>query len=170
MILLIAFLQLFGTQNPVLQPVHEMRDSIVVQVFDSFDEFEKSILQAPEDSVLLVNFWATWCVPCIRELPYFTELGKEMVGEKIKIILVSLDYEDRLKDKVIPFLKRNNIALKVVLLNDAKANNWIDRIDPTWSGAIPITLLLKGENRYFYEQEFESTEALKSIIEPILKP
>jgi thiol-disulfide isomerase/thioredoxin len=153
-----------------VMPACSAQDSIKVQVFETFDEFETEILKTSEDRVILVNFWATWCVPCIKELPYFEALGEEMSGEKLDIILVSIDYKNRLEDKVIPFLEKNNIRSKVVLLNDAKANNWIDRVDPSWSGAIPITLILKGDERYFFEREFENTEALKTIIEPILKP
>ncbi len=92
-----------------------------------------------------------------------------MKDDKFEMILVSLDFKERLETKVYPFLEKKGIQSRVVLLNDSKANKWIDRIDPEWSGAIPITLILRGEQREFYEQEFHSTDELRKIVEPFLK-
>lgn len=144
-------------------------DSIHVQVYETFDAFEKDILLVESESIYVVNFWATWCVPCVKELPYFLELEQQYSDEELKLVLVSLDYKERLENKVYPFLKEKNITSKVVLLNDGKANKWIDRVDPTWSGAIPITLFIKDGKRWFYEQEFHSTDELIQIIKPLLK-
>jgi len=113
------------------------------------------------DTTYVINFWATWCGPCVKELPYFEELNALYDGQPFKQILVSLDDPKKLESKVMPFLVKNNIQSKVVLLADGKANSWIDKVDPNWSGAIPITLILKGDKRKFYEQEFHSTFELE---------
>ncbi len=129
-----------------------------VKVYEKFDDMEEEILtNISADTTYVVNFWATWCGPCIKELPYFEELNALYSNQAFKQILVSLDDPKKLESKVIPFLTKNKIKSKVVLLADGKANNWIDKVDPSWSGAIPITLILKGDKKLFFEKEFHST-------------
>lgn len=133
-----------------------------VTVYEKFDDMESAIMtDLSPDTTYVINFWATWCGPCVKELPYFEELNALYDGQAFKQILVSLDDPKKLESKVIPFLAKNNIQSKVVLLADGKANSWIDKVDPNWSGAIPITLILKGDGRKFYEQEFHSTFELE---------
>lgn len=170
MIFLMLICQLFGSPEKGIYTENWTQDSIQVEVFETFDALEKSIFQVSDDSIKIINFWATWCKPCVKELPYFIELADEYSDDKVQLVLVSLDDISRLHDKLIPFLKKNNIREKVVLLNDSKAHKWIDRVDPNWSGAIPITLVMKGKERYLFEREFEDVEDVRSNIEPIIKP
>lgn len=133
-----------------------------IVVFEKFDDMEAEILtDLSLDTTYVINFWATWCGPCVKELPYFEELNALYDGQPFKQILVSLDDPKKLESKVIPFLIKNKIESKVVLLADGKANSWIDKVDPSWSGAIPITLILKGKQKKFYEREFHSTFELE---------
>lgn len=128
-----------------------------VKVYEKFEDMESKILTGlSEDTTYVINFWATWCGPCVKELPYFEELNALYLDRAFKQILVSLDDPRKLESKVIPFLNKNKIESEVVLLADGKANNWIDKVDPKWSGAIPITLILRGDEKLFYEQEFHS--------------
>lgn len=133
-----------------------------VQVYETFDEFEKDFLtQRNNDTTYIVNFWATWCVPCVKELPYFEEIKTKYASEKVKICLVSLDFKESIESRLIPFMAKKNITNKVVLLADGKTNSWIDKVDPSWSGAIPITLFLKGKEKDFYEKEYHNLEELE---------
>lgn len=138
-----------------------------IQLFETFDELDQYALQrADGDTTYVVNFWATWCAPCVKELPYFEELRAKYEGKPFKQILVTLDFKKQIDSRVIPFLAEKNIMSEVVLLADGKANSWIDRVDPSWTGAIPITVIYKGDKRAFYETEFHSlleleTELLK---------
>jgi len=138
-----------------------------VDIYRSFDDFEH-ILDTQNDTTYLVNFWATWCAPCVKELPHFEEIQKLSKGKKLKVVLVSLDFERQFESRLIPFLNKNKIASDVVVLLDKKESTWIDKVDPEWSGAIPITLVYKGEKRNFYEKSFHSTDELKSILKPYL--
>lgn len=133
-----------------------------VKIYDTFEDLNQGIFdQLDPDSVYVINFWATWCGPCVKELPYFEQLNAKYSNQSFKQILVSLDAPKKLDSKVIPFIKKNAIKSEVVLLADGKYNNWIDKVDPSWSGAIPITLIIKGEQRLFYEQEFHSMAELE---------
>ncbi len=110
------------------------------------------------DTTYIFNFWATYCAPCIQEIPYFERIGKELNTQKLKIVLVSLDFRSRIQTSVIPFIKKRTIQLPVVVLNDPDANAWIGEVDPDWDGVIPSTLIVKGNNREFYAKEFTYDE------------
>lgn len=138
-----------------------------VKVYEKFDEFE-SRLSTESDTTFIVNFWATWCKPCVAELPYFLELEEDMKAEKIKLILVSLDLKRQIESKLIPFIQEKKISTEVVLLNDGKVNDWIDRVSPDWEGSIPATLIFNKSYSEFYEHEFESKEELVNIINPFI--
>ena len=124
----------------------------------NFEELEQQYLQKKNDSIYIINFWATWCKPCIKELPAFEKLASNYSDKKVKLLLVSLDFPDKLESQVIPFIERNNIQSEVVLLDDADANSWIPKVSPQWSGAIPATIIYKKDNRKFYEQSFTFEE------------
>ncbi|MNK67369.1 Thiol-disulfide oxidoreductase ResA [compost metagenome] len=113
-----------------------------------------------KDSTYVVNFWATWCAPCIKELPHFEKLGAEHKSEKVAVLLVSLDFKSKLESNVIPFVKRKNLKNEVFLLNESSPQEFIDRIDPSWSGSIPATLFIKNDKRKFVESEFTYEQLL----------
>lgn len=133
-----------------------------------FAEFEPQ-LNLNNDTVYLINFWATWCVPCIKELPAIEKIAERFKNDKFKIILVSLDMPKQLNSRLIPFIEKHQIKSKIVLLNDPDFNQWIDRVDPNWSGAIPASLIYSKSHRSFYEQSFDYPE-LEDIIKPIIYP
>lgn len=113
-----------------------------------------------KDSTYVVNFWATWCAPCIKELPHFEKLNAEFKAEKLAVLLVSVDFKSKLKSAVIPFVKRKNMKSEVFLLNESSPQEYIDRIDKSWSGSIPATLFIKGDKRTFIESEFTYEQLL----------
>src|ERR1043166_5834087 len=98
-----------------------------------------------KDTLYIVNFWATWCKPCIKELPSFDSLHVECAGKKRKVLLVSLDFREDLEKKLIPFLGNKKISAECVLLDETNGNDFINRIHKDWSGAIPATLIKKGK-------------------------
>ena len=118
-----------------------------------------------EGKVVVINFWATWCKPCVTELPYFDQLHASNTDPKTKIVLVSLDFKSQLKSVLMPFLKKNKISAEIVLLADNKYNDWLEKVHPDWSGTIPATLLLQGDLRQFAEREFHSLAELKGFVD-----
>jgi hypothetical protein len=86
-----------------------------------------------------------------------------MHSARVKVVLVSLDFPNQLDRRVIPFLKEKNISAPVYLMTDLDYNSWIDRVDPSWSGAIPATLIFNREKRVFLEQELTRDELFKQV-------
>ena len=117
------------------------------------DRLHERIKQG-KDTTYIVNFWATWCAPCIKELPHFEKLQQEKSPEKLKVLLVSLDFKDRLEKSVVPFVKKRRLKNEVFLLDETDEQVFIEKIDKTWTGAIPATLFIKGDKRKFLEKEF----------------
>lgn len=117
-------------------------------------------IEKGKDSTYVVNFWATWCAPCIKELPHFEKLSAEHKSDKLAVLLVSLDFKSKLNSNVIPFVKRKNLKNEVFLLNEGSPQEFIDRIDPSWSGSIPATLFIKNDKRKFVESEFTYEQLL----------
>ena len=107
----------------------------------------QQLLSGAGDTLNVVNFWATWCGPCVKELPYFEALAKKTENKKIRVLLVSMDDVKTLDSKVKPFVKQRKIKSKVVLLNEPDLNTWVDKLVPEWSGALPMTLILNDKRK-----------------------
>ena len=136
----------------------------VLKIVD-FDEL-KTIINQKDDKLYLVNFWATWCKPCVAELPGFMEVNKIYRNNPhFKMILVSMDMAKDLNTAVKTFITKNNITPDVYLLDDNKRmNEWIPTIDTNWSGAIPATVFYRnGEKLEFIENVVEKEELVKLI-------
>ncbi|MEO8085960.1 MAG: TlpA disulfide reductase family protein [Bacteroidota bacterium] len=133
--------------------------------FDTID----SLLHQNSAPVLVLNFWATWCKPCVTELPYIEELNKKYGSSGVKVILVSLDFKREFGSRVKPFIERNKITSEVLLLDEPDYNSWIDKVDSSWSGAIPATVVITGDKKLFFEKEFTSFADLENNIKPLIQ-
>ncbi len=131
-----------------------------IPVYD-FNQFEP-LIYTDSNKTYLINFWAMWCAPCVKELPYIEQFAAK--HPDVEVILVSLDFPKDIETKLKPFLKKKKISSKVVLLDDPDSNTWIDKIDPNWSGAIPFTIMFNKDERLFYERSFENLEDLENQI------
>ena len=127
----------------------------------------KTLLEKNDGKTYVINFWATWCAPCVKELPAFEKINKEYATKNVTVILVSLDFPKQVAKRLIPFINKKKLQSKVVLLNDINENFWIKAIDSTWSGAIPATIIYNGKDRKFYEQSFDYDQ-LETELQPFL--
>ncbi len=134
------------------------QDLITFKTYDELNTYIKENNSKP----LVVNFWATWCAPCVKELPYFEKLNQE--NPNVKVILVSLDFEKQVDSKLIPFLKKKKIASTSIYLADKDYNTWLPKIDKNWSGSIPATVIFNQDKKIFVEQDFSNYEELNTFV------
>ena len=117
------------------------------------------------DTTFVINFWATWCKPCKKELPYFIQLENEYAKkqlEKMTLLLVSVDFKHAIDEKVIPYLKKIKKQDGLFWLDEKSEQDYIDRIDKNWSGALPATLFIKAGQRRFFETSFTFAELVRA--------
>lgn len=107
---------------------------------------------ATSDTVFVINFWATWCKPCVEELPAFEKITEKFAGRPVQVVLVSTDFKRNLDNRVRPFVAKKKLRSRVVFMDEPNPNAWINSVSPEWSGAIPATLIVskkRGVERFF---------------------
>ncbi len=133
----------------------------------NFRQLERNVMQNSSDSIYLINFWATWCKPCVEELPAFVRLDSTLKakGSKVKVLLVSFDFVKDRETKLRNFLRARGITTSVVVFSDNDMSGSIDRIAKEWSGALPATLIIKPatSKRAFFEQSFQESELQSTL-------
>ncbi len=125
----------------------------------------EKVMSSSKDTVYVINFWATWCKPCIEELPYFEEAHTFYATSNVRILLVSLDMPSELERTLVPFIQKKKLQSEIVLLNEPDPNIWIDKIEPTWTGSLPATLIFNGSSkkRMFFEKQISKEELFSTI-------
>lgn len=138
-----------ATLSPKVKPVN-------------LEQLQHDTQSKKNDTLYVLNFWATWCKPCVNELPFFENANSKFAGKKMKMILVSVNSSSD-QQKVESFINEKAFKADVWMLS-GNPNVWIDAIDPSWSGAIPATVMYRnGEKVLFHEGEYTQNE-LDSII------
>ncbi|MEO6758557.1 MAG: TlpA disulfide reductase family protein [Saprospiraceae bacterium] len=137
-------------------------------VYDSLPQLEERVRQNDGHTTLVINFWATWCKPCVEELPSFDELSERYADKNVQVLLVSLDFKSKLHSGFIPFLLAHQLQSEVILFADQDANTWIPRVHEAWDGAIPATIVLRGSTKMFHTGKFESYDDLETFVQPFL--
>ena len=152
-----------------------MRSFLIMVVLSSVTAFSQvktvkldaltSLLNNDADSVYVINFWATWCKPCIEELPYFEEATSAFAQKNVRVILVSLDSPAELERVLLPFVKKKELKSEILLLDEQNPNEWIDTIEPDWTGSLPATIILRNriKKRVFFEKQLEKEELFATI-------
>jgi thiol-disulfide isomerase/thioredoxin len=125
----------------------------------------EELLNYKNDTTYVINFWATWCKPCVNELPGFLAVESENKNNKVRFIFISLDFKRELDSRLNTFLKNKNMSSDVFLLDEPDYNKWINLVETTWEGNIPGTLIYnKTKNiRNFYPKELSREELEKAI-------
>jgi thiol-disulfide isomerase/thioredoxin len=118
-----------------------------------FPELQQRLAR-PTDTTYVINFWATWCGPCVQEMSGFERVRAANANKKVKLLLVSLDYASQLDKKVKPFVRKRGLKSEVILLNETDPNTWLQKVDMKWSGSLPFTLIInnKTKQRATFEQ------------------
>lgn len=131
----------------------------------SFEELQTR-MDNSKAKIQIINFWATWCKPCVKEFPYFEAINNKYQKEEVEILMVSMDFS---REKAEEFKDEREVACEIIYLNETDHNKWINKIDPEWSGAIPATLIrsTNSDKRQFYEKQFHEGE-LEQLVKKFL--
>lgn len=125
-----------------------------------FADLQKKMLYT-EAPLTVFNFWATWCGPCIKELPHFDALESE--NSNVKVYLVSIDFQSEL-EKVKKFVAKKALNSDVLFLDEKDPDDYMGKVSQEWSGAIPATLFVTDLGKtYFHEKAFTKEELEKTI-------
>lgn len=127
-------------------------------------DLEKTI--AESKTPLIINFWATWCKPCIEEIPYFQAEVAQHKSDSLQLLLVSLDMKEMYPKGLSSFVKKRKISATVVFLDETNADYFCPKVDAKWSGAIPASLFLNNKTGYrkFVEDQLTEEELKKEIM------
>lgn len=119
----------------------------------------------PSDTVFVLNFWATWCAPCVAELPVFEKLTAEYHNQAVKVVLVSADFKRSVETALKPFVRKQQLKSRVVFMDEPDANLWVNQISKDWSGAIPATLVISKPRgfEWFHEGQLTYKKLNKSV-------
>ena len=107
------------------------------------------------DHPLIVNFWATFCVPCNKEIPYFQSTVARYRSQRVELILVSLDLPDYYPARIDEFARKQGYTARLWWLNETDADYFCPRVDPRWSGGIPSSLFVDNKTHYrrFFDRQ-----------------
>ncbi|MDD3892669.1 MAG: TlpA disulfide reductase family protein [Bacteroidales bacterium] len=128
------------------------------------------LLNIKSDTTYIINFWATWCAPCVNELPYFERIAEKYSHKKVQVILINLDFPSHYGSRLIPFINEHNIVSEVIMLDDPDANSWINEVDTNWSGSIPATLIYNDTKREFLKKNSNMMNWIVLLNNTLTKP
>jgi thiol-disulfide isomerase/thioredoxin len=123
------------------------------------------------DKPTIINFWATFCKPCIEELPYFQQTVRQWNSAGVQLVLVNLDMEEAYPKKIKLFADRFKLTAPVVFLDETDADVFCPVVDKSWSGAIPASLFINNKTGYkkFFEDQLSQAkleEEIKKMVAP----
>jgi peroxiredoxin len=105
---------------------------------------------ASQGKVLLINFWATWCAPCIAEFPEFVQIDKDYRSKGVRMVAISTDEKSDLEGAVVPFLKKQKAEFESFLSDSDDPQLLIDVVDKNWSGALPATFVFDKQGKLIF--------------------
>lgn len=163
-----VFSQVFELEANTSDSVKKETSPFIPAVDISYFEEIKAM---NNDTLYIINFWATWCKPCVEELPDFIKLAESFMGQKVRVIMVSNDSKKVYETKLLDFTQKKGIYPYTVWMSAINPDSWINVIDEQWSGAIPATLIYKGSVgfRWFKEGEITFDELVNKTIDVINK-
>lgn len=124
------------------------------------------------DHPLIVNFWATFCAPCVKEIPYFQSTAARYKDQGVELLLVSLDLPAYYPEKIRSFAQQNRYTVPIVWLNETNADYFCPKVDSSWSGGLPSSLFInnKAHFRRFYDRQLTDLQVEPAIKEMLAKP
>ncbi len=152
-----------GESYALLQP----RSGENYRAYGEFKELAPLFGQQ-NDTTYVLNFWATWCKPCLEELPHFERLAEKYAGEPLQIVLIALDESPAAQVQLQQFAQRQGLTLPIILLQDSDKKAWQRQVDKRWDGSIPATLVYKNQLRFFANEAFSTYFDLEELVKPLI--
>ena len=127
------------------------------------NDLEKFIQKS--SSPVIINFWATFCKPCLEEIPYFEELIKKYKKDSVTLLLVSLDMQEQYPKDISASVQKRKYSSTVVWLNETNADYFCPKVDSSWSGSLPSSLFINNKTGYrkFFEEQLPKSKLEKEI-------
>ena len=128
-------------------------------------DLEKTIAQS--DHPLIINFWATFCVPCCKEIPYFQSTVARYHDQRVELILVSLDLPDFYPARIAATARDRGFTSRIVWLDETNADYFCPKVDPGWTGGIPCSLFINNRTHYrrFFDRQLTEAQVGPEIRE-----
>jgi thiol-disulfide isomerase/thioredoxin len=147
-------------------PLVWAKEPVTLEVID--DAGIKALLKNDTDKVRLINVWATWCGPCVTEMPEFVDINRMYRRRDFEFITLSADKPDK-KDKAQELLRKMQASGKNFIYHSDDKYKLIEAIDPKWEGALPYTLLIEPGGKVVYRTQgsIVPQEMKKMIVEKI---
>ncbi len=121
----------------------------------------RKIIEKNKKDIKVINFWATWCVPCVKELPIFEKIN----NENIQVHLISLDFKNNYETKITNMIEKKNLKSNVYWLNESDLNSFYPKINANWKGSIPATLVVFPNGKTKFHQGSLDEESLNKLLE-----
>ncbi len=127
-------------------------------------------LNAATDTIYVVNYWATWCIPCVKELPALEKIQEQYKDKPVKVLLISFDFKEQYPEHLEKWVQQKQLKSEVVWMNESVPDEFIPQLNNDWSGSLPATTILYKRKAYRYFTEASVTyNELDGIIRPLLK-
>jgi thiol-disulfide isomerase/thioredoxin len=137
------------------------RQGTAIKVIE-FGELEKLLgSQSPRTRVF--HFWASWCAPCLQELPQWNSIIPQYTNKEMEWYFVDISIEEDLQTKTMDFLLLQPNLRPVLHLNPDNPNEWVPKVHPDWQGTIPMTLIVKGEQKILIEKKMSVEELQQQL-------
>lgn len=138
----------------------------VIPVVD--EEWIKNKIDNRNGKILFINFWATWCVPCVEEFPDLVKIYNEYKDSDFEFLSISVDLPSDIETKVKPFLEEQSAEFTVVVAEEKRSDRIINLINPDWNGAVPVTVIYDKDGiRKDFISEAKDYDAFHNSIERI---
>jgi peroxiredoxin len=134
-----------------------LQTASAIPVLDVIDTARLTELLKPSPATaVVVNFWATWCPPCVKEMPELVQFYRTCAAHDVRFVSVSVDHPDTLDERVKPFFQQNALPFSVHVLSERSPGNVSKALGVEWTGAVPATLLF-DKNGKLVQSWFEET-------------
>ncbi len=151
-------------QQTSAQPQRQSAEVVIERLDDA--GLRKLITQR-QAKWLLLNVWATWCLPCREEFPDLVRLAESYRNSNVEFIGLSVDYPDEIETKIIPFLRSIRVNFKIYVQDFKDPSDLIRLLNPNWNGALPATFIFDAQGNF--QQMLLGAQSYESVKDAIDK-